>query len=265
MAQRLSRAAGQTAFGTDAAGYHEGRLGYPDDLFGAIFSRVHDFPHVMEIGAGTGLATKALLDRALAALVVVEPDPALIDFMRSRFDDPRLNFVNGSFPDVVIDGDFDLVACAAAFHWMEPKRALARIHGLLKPGGIWAMWWNAYRNPHHGDPLAVAITKLLSDIPLPPSEGRNGHYSLDTARQSAALAGAGFVDITHHAYRRERTLSTEAVLKLYGSYSYVRALPELKRERLLANIAAIVDQEFGGQAPNVVLTTLYSARANKRH
>jgi SAM-dependent methyltransferase len=257
-AEHLSREAGRRAFGTDAAGYHVGRIGYPDDLFEKIFERVCANPRILEIGAGTGLATRSLLDRNPCELVVVESDPVLVEYLRERF--PHLTLINAGFPDVAIDGSFDLIVCAAAFHWMEPSPALARIRELLKPDGVWAMWWNAYRNPTCGDALAQAITPLLANIPLPPSEGRDGHYSLDVSLHRTALEAAGFDQIESSCYRHERTLNAAEVRALYASYSYVRALPEHRRVALLKDINALVDGRFGGRAVNVVMTSLYSAK-----
>ena len=255
----LTRAAGQRTFGTDATGYHAGRIGYPEELFDAIFARVGHRPRILEIGPGTGLSTRSLLARDPAELVAVESDPALVDYLRREIADPRLTVVNAPFPDGLVNGSFDLVVCAAAFHWLEPQPALARIHQLLRPGGVWAMWWNAYRNPSCGDPLAQAITAMLDDVALPPSEGRDGHYSLDVALHTAALTSAGFLDVRHQRYLLERTLTAAEARALYASYSYVRALPERRRAELLDAIAELVDTEFGGRAPNVVITAAYSA------
>ena len=258
---QLARASGRAAFGTDAAGYHDARTGYPEDLYDRIFSRLPPKPEVLEIGAGTGLVTEELLRRDPGRLVVVEPDPALIDFMASRMDDPRLDFIVSAFPDDPVEGPFDLVACAAAFHWMEPAPALARVRQLLARGGTWAVWWNSYRNAGQGDPLADAISPLLKGIALPPSDRIDGHYSLDEQLHRNLLLDAGFTDIEHHRYRTERLLSTAQVVKLFESYSYVRLLEPARRTSFLRSLASLVDRQFGGTAPNLILTSMYLARA----
>ncbi|WP_295636106.1 class I SAM-dependent methyltransferase [Novosphingobium sp.] len=256
----LPRSAGRSAFGSDAAGYQAGRIGYPEPLFDLVFADVPANPRVLEIGAGTGIATRSLLERAPAELVVVEPDAALIDYIADQITDPRLTLVNAPFPEESLEGPFDLIVCAAAFHWMEPAAALARVSQLLKPGGVWAMWWNAYRNPGHGDTLAQAISPLIEGIALPPSEGPDGHYSLNRALHEEALRNAGFVDIRHTLFRRERRLDATEARALYASYSYVRALPQDQRNTLLDAIAHLVEHDFAGSAPNVVLSALYTAR-----
>lgn len=256
----LPRSAGRSAFGSDAAGYQAGRIGYPKALFDLVFADVPANPRTLEIGAGTGIATRSLLRRAPAELVVVEPDAALVDYIADQIPDPRLTLVNATFPEGSVDGPFDLIVCAAAFHWMEPAAALARVNQLLRPGGVWAMWWNAYRNPGHGDALAQAISPLIEGIALPPSEGPDGHYSLDPPLHQQTLRNAGLVDIRHRLFRRDRKLDATEARALYASYSYVRALPEGQRNALLDAITQLVERDFAGSAPNVVLSALYIAR-----
>lgn len=255
----LGREVGGTAFGTDALGYHRARLPYPSALYDELFGRLPAAPSVLEIGAGSGLVTEALLARNPKRLVAVEPDPALVEFTERRLANPKLNMVASSFEKAQLDEQFDLIACAAAFHWMEPRSALSRVKSLLQPQGLWAMWWHSYRNPGRGDALADQITPLLRDIPLPPSDTLLRHYSLDAERQRRILLEAGFQSIEYRLYEQERELTTNEVTALFGSYSYVRVLPHERRTRLLEAIAEIVEKSFGGKAPNLVLTPLYFA------
>ena len=257
----LGRKAGEVAFGLDAEGYHAARLPYPDELYDELFSRLNASAKVVEIGPGTGLVTQALLSRDVAGVTAVEPDPALAAFTARRLDDPRLTMIEASFEDARIEGQFDLVACAAAFHWLDAKTALAKAKALLKPGGLWAMWWHSYRNPGLGDALADLTSPLLRNIPMPPSWTAEQHYSLDEELHRRVLAEAGFGTVEHRLYRSERELTTDAVVQLYKSYSFVRLLPDDQRARLLDDLAELVEKRFGGRAPNLVLTPLYFATA----
>lgn len=258
---QLSREAGRATFGTDAAGYHEARVGYPPALYDRVFARLPDHPDILEIGAGTGLVTEEFLRRDPRSIVVVEPDAALVKFTADRLADPRLDFVVAPFPDALVEGRFDLIACAAAFHWMEPAPALARVRQLLKPDGTWAVWWNSYRNVGRGDPLADAISPLLEGISLPPSDTIGGHYSLDEEFHRTLLFDAGFSDVEHHCYRTERELTSAQVVRLFATYSYVRALSAERRAQFLESLTNLVDRQFGGLAPNLILTSIYLAHS----
>ncbi|QDZ07926.1 class I SAM-dependent methyltransferase [Sphingomonas panacisoli] len=261
MSGRIDRGVGRSIFGLDPAGYHAARLDYPDALYERIFDRA-DFPvrAVVEIGAGTGHATAKLLAPGVERLVAVEPDAALADYLRTTFAGGPVDVVNSDFVAAPIDGRFDLAAAASSFHWLDPDAALGRIHALLRPGGRIALWWNAYRQPGIGDPFADATMPLLDGIDLPPSESMRGHYSLDADLHIGRLREGGFDAIEHHVFRRERMLSAADARALYASYSFVRALPDDRRTALLDAIGDLVDREFGGSAPNVVLTALYLGR-----
>lgn len=257
---QLARESGRSAFGGDAAGYHNARSGYPPELYSLIFDGFPRQGAILEIGAGTGLVTDELLRHDPSRLVVVEPDSALVEFIAQRVTDRRLELVAAPFPDVAIQGPFDLIVCAAAFHWMEPVQALARVRELLAPQGTWAVWWNSYRNVGQGDLFADALSPLLEGIALPPSDRIDKHYSLDEPFHRELLTAAGFTDVEHHCYRLERNLSTNQIVKLYETYSYIRLLDPERRTKFLGSVAELVDRQFGGSAPNVVLTSIYTAR-----
>lgn len=259
--RRLARTAGSNVFGTDIAGYHNARSGYPPELYAAIAARRPMGGRALEIGPGTGLATRDILEKlAPAELVAVEPDPALAAHLRETITTPRFSVVTGGFVEAEVDGMFDLACAAASFHWLEPEPALAKLRRLLRPGATIALWWNTYRQ-RGADAFADAVAPLLEDVDLAPSEGAAGHYSLDTEFHVAQLTGAGFTDVTAHLFRRERTLDTAQLRALYASYSYVRALPTDQRDALLDAIVDLAEREFGGEVPNAVLSALYLGTA----
>lgn len=104
-----------------------------DDALGAE-------PLVIDLGAGTGALTAAILDgipRARALLVDI--DPAMLEAARARLAAyaERCEFRRASFADALPACDA-VVASLALHHVPEPaaKGALyAAIHGALRPGG----------------------------------------------------------------------------------------------------------------------------------
>jgi SAM-dependent methyltransferase len=261
---RLARSVGQGIFGQDAAGYDSARLGYPEDVYDRVFARAGSLPGcaVLEVGAGTGLATRDLLARGPARLLAVEPDPHMAEFLRGALaaTEPHLSIVNQPFESVELEpGSFDLAVAAASFHWLEPVSALARIRTALRPGGIVALWWNVYRVPGIGDPFADEVVPMLEGIALPPSQGESTHESLNEAWYRGLLESNRFEGIEYMLFRRERTLDPGAVRALYSTYSFVRQLDSSDRRHLLDRIVDLAESAFGGRVPNVVLTPLYIA------
>ncbi|MDE2562436.1 MAG: class I SAM-dependent methyltransferase [Sphingomonadales bacterium] len=258
---QLDRRTGRSVFGADAHGYHGSRSGYPEALFAYLQGRVAAAPRILEVGAGTGFASEGLLTFAPAHFTLIEPDPRLCDVLERRFGEDRVTVRQGTFPEVRIEGPFDLVTCAAAFHWMEPRPALARIQEILAPGGIWAMWWNCYLGHGEVDPLATRAMEILEDerVALPPSFLAAGHYSLDTVGLTALLDEAGFREIEHRLYRSRRMLDPNQARKLYESFSFIKVLEPAHRERILDLIAEFVRKDLDGIAASVVVTSLFAA------
>jgi SAM-dependent methyltransferase len=257
---RLDRSVGGAIFGTDAAGYGSARADYPAELYDRIEAEAGGLNGraLFEVGGGTGIATRALAARGPARLTVIEPDPVLADGLCfAGFETICAPFEAADLPA----GSFDLGVAASSIHWVDPEAAHRKARRLLRPGGSWAIWWNVYRAQGVGDAFADALLPRLAGLAMPPSEAADRHYSLEEDKHRAALAEAGFGEVTFHRWRRERILSPARMLALYASFSFVRALPVPEREEVLAMIHDMAEGQFRGHAPNVVLTPLYLARA----
>ena len=81
---------GRSVFGVEPGGYHAARIDYPAELYRLITDRTAggNFRSILEIGAGTGLATAALLPIARERYAAVEPDPTLANYLHQAFPRP---------------------------------------------------------------------------------------------------------------------------------------------------------------------------------
>lgn len=260
----LDRQVGRSAFGQDATGYDLARSGYPAALFDLLAGKIASKPRIAEIGSGTGLASVGLLRLGPGSMTMIEPDPRLCEFLHDRFGGARARVVCAPFPDVEIDGPFDLVACAAAFHWMEPRPALAKVRSMLAPRGIWAMWWNSYFGHGISNPFTDRLAQIVREagVALSPSYRDGRHYAFDVDHHFEVLGRAGFIGAEHHLFQREVSYTAQQAVALCRSFSFVSVLPEVDRDRLLDRIAVCVDHEFGGSASGLVATALYTARSD---
>lgn len=258
---QLDRLVGRSAFGSDAAGYHKARSGYPDKLFEHLAKIVPPNPSILEIGAGTGLATAGLLRCSPRLLTLVEPDPRLCEVLADRFSGHGVMVICGAFPEAIPEGQYDLVACAAAFHWMEPEQALSGVRSLLAPGGKWAMWWNCYFGHGEPDPFGDCVSQILNehDVALPQSYQGRQHYALNAELHFQQLEAAGFHGIENHVMREFRDMTADEARALYETFSFISVLPTNQQEIILDQIANIVDKGLGGCARSVVVTSLYCA------
>lgn len=102
---------------------------------------------VVELGAGTGVFTRCLLDAGLQ-VTAVEPNEA----MRAAADAalaPRPGYTSRAGraeATGLAGGGYRLVVAAQAFHWFDVTAALAECRRLLAPRGQVALVWNLRRN-----------------------------------------------------------------------------------------------------------------------
>ena len=77
------------SFNEAAEIYDRVRPSYPADLFDALFQMLPSEPEIVEVGPGTGQATKDLLARG-ASVHAIEIGPAMAAKLRSNLPSDRL-------------------------------------------------------------------------------------------------------------------------------------------------------------------------------
>ena len=261
----LSLEFGRHAFGADPAGYHAARPAYPEWVFDTLRNRCGLRAHTstFEIGPGTGTATRRLLDLGADPLVAIEPNDQLANFLRATNPDKALSVTVSPFEDVVLkEGCFDLGFSATAFHWLEEDAALAKVAGLLRPGGWWAMVWNVFGDPRRTDPFHEA-TKELLEGPMSPGQGDGKiPYALDIdARLTALERAAAFDMIDHKAVQWSLVLDADQAVALYATYSNINARPD--RDAVLAGLGHIARTQFNGRVVRNMITSLFIARRRR--
>lgn len=97
---------------------------------------------VLEVGAGTGLWTRALVERG-ARLEVVEPDDEMRALLSRRSPDVRATAAYAeSLP--FDDASFDVVLACSAWHWFEQPTATNEMARVLRDHGRLFVLWNGF-------------------------------------------------------------------------------------------------------------------------
>jgi SAM-dependent methyltransferase len=258
----IQRTFGRQAFGRDPGGYHAARPAYPDWVFDVLRERCGLRPDVVtfEIGAGTGTATRRLLELGANPLLAIEPDSRLASFLRETIPDKALTVVVAPLEETVLqEASFDLGVSATACHWLTEDVALTKVAKLLRPGGWWAMVWNVFGDSDRPDPFHEA-TKTLLNGALSPSAG-NGEvpFALDAEARLAALERTqAFDNIEHLTSAWSLALDADQTAALYATYSNINIRPD--REVVLAELRGIARDEFDGRVIRNMVTSLYVAR-----
>ena len=95
----------------------------------------------VDVGAGTGLFTRALVDRA-AQVIAVEPDARMRTVLTAR--SPGVRVVEGRGESIPLpDASADAVFVSSAWHWMDGERATPEIGRVLRDGGRFGLIWTS--------------------------------------------------------------------------------------------------------------------------
>ena len=95
----------------------------------------------VDLAAGTGLFTRALLGRA-ARVIAVEPDARMREVLSRR--SPEVDVCAGYGEAMPLpDGAADAVFVSTAWHWLDLARAVPEIARVLRPGGRLGIIWTS--------------------------------------------------------------------------------------------------------------------------
>ena len=110
-------------FGEVADAYDRGRPGYPEP---AIEWLLASGPRrILDLGAGTGKLTEAIVDRA-AAVVAVEPSEGMHRVLARKL--PTVTVLAGTAEEIPLpDASVDAVVVGQAWHWVDTQVAAPTI------------------------------------------------------------------------------------------------------------------------------------------
>ncbi|MFC4601036.1 class I SAM-dependent methyltransferase [Cohnella hongkongensis] len=155
----------KTRFTSRVETYTKYRPSYPaeaiDYLYGVV--GLNETSEVLDVGAGTGIFSRLLLERG-SRVTAVEPNDAMREAALSASrNHPRFQAVAGSAEETgVQDASYDYIVSAQAFHWFDRAAAKREFRRVLKPGGKTILVWNTRLK--EGTPFLEGYEKLLRGL-----------------------------------------------------------------------------------------------------
>lgn len=125
--------------------YMKYRPSYNKQVFKLILSATGKDGSIVraaDVGAGTGISTKCLIDAGVRDVTAIEPNDAM---RRSgtKFIGEKCNFLQGSAEQTGLSSNsFDLITMASSFHWTKTSDALREFDRILGSRGVFAAVWN---------------------------------------------------------------------------------------------------------------------------
>jgi len=103
-----------------------------------------DSATILEVGAGTGAITGALLERGIdpRRIFIIERDPQLVDYLRGRFPRVRIRCGDAIYAGAILReervGNINTLLSSLPIRNFKPKDQIALMHAMLRtlePGG----------------------------------------------------------------------------------------------------------------------------------
>jgi SAM-dependent methyltransferase len=228
--------------GRAVAAYERGRPGYPGEAVDELVRLLDIGPGatVLDLAAGSGKLTRQLVP-AGAALLAVEPSAAMRERLAGAAGVRVLAGTAEAIP--VAGGAVDAVTVAQAFHWFDGPRAVAELQRVLRPGGRVGLLWNVR---DESVPWMAAVTAILDRHAGDAPRHRDGRW------RAAFDAAAGFTPLQVRNFRHRHELDRAALADRFASVSFVAALPDATRARVLAEVEAVVAAEPSLAGPGSV-------------
>jgi SAM-dependent methyltransferase len=227
-----------------ASEYDKGRPAYPAGVYNALGPL--EGLTVLDVGAGTGIATRQLLQRR-ARVVAVDRGEHILEKAVARTRGLAAIIADGLHLPVR-DQTVDLVCFAQAWHWLDSATRVGEMHRVLRPGGRWAGWWSHAR----------ADSKAWFDAYWSAIEaGCPGtHRDQRDTDWGRTVDDPGMFKVASRVVVPwTRTVSTDEWFIDQASHSYVAALGTVARDALLSELRRIVEAEFGDATMTVPYET----------
>lgn len=121
----------KSEFGKLSGAYSFSRKNYPEEVIDYIISLVNKNSKVLDIGCGTGIATRQLAERGFQVFAC-DIDEKMIDEAK-KYPKKNINYFVADVKKLPFDKEiFDLVTAFGAFHWFYDEHSMVEIKRVMK-------------------------------------------------------------------------------------------------------------------------------------
>lgn len=242
--------------------YATARRPYPEELIDEVvrLAGLEQGAAVVEIGCGTGQATRALAERGLT-VTCVELGGRLAAIARKNLEAyPQADVVHADFEHWKPPRhDYDAVVAFNSFHWLDPARRYELVARLLRPNGTLA-----FVEPHHVIPVGgdTIFLEMQEDYRAVGLAGDDPPWRPeDVPDLGVEIEASGlFTDVIVHRPLFTRTYTADDFIALMDTASDHRLLPDHVREELHRRKRRRIEARPGGTVEMTHLAILHVAR-----
>lgn len=227
-----------SSFGAVAHAYAEHR---PDYALAAVRWALESAPgpRVLDLGAGTGKLTAALVALGVD-VVAVEPDPAMLAELSRVL--PTVLVLPGRAEAVPLpDGSVDAVLAGNALHWFEMDVAGPEIARVLAPGGTLAGLWNVFDNRVD---WVARLERISGSEAIGPRDTFSS-WRASTAHAHLPRSGpvAQFGSSEQDEFAHGQRCTADSLAATFATKAGLLVMPKEERKATLSRIRAFLDSE----------------------
>ncbi|MFD8955375.1 class I SAM-dependent methyltransferase [Streptomyces anulatus] len=230
------------SFGATAEAYERFRPGYPKELFDLVMTYAgRPVRTALEIGAGTGKATRLFADHGVA-VTATEPDTAMLAELNKSVP-ANVTTVRAAFEDLRPGETYELVYAAAALHWTRPEGRWSRAAALLEPEGVFASFGGQVQlaDPAVAESVRAARAPFLESDEVPSPDGIDPDEEMQwpgTELHRSPL----FLDVQQSVVGRRLTASASDYVGYLSTVSAYLQLPQSTRQQAYDAITRVLPE-----------------------
>jgi len=248
------------SFNEVAEVYDEVRPSYPAAMFATLFEMLPVRPHVIEVGPGTGQATKGLLARG-AFVHAFEIGPAMATKLQENLRSDRLEVTIDDFETVNLPpASVDCVFSATAYHWISRQAQTDRPAVVLRPGAIVAIVDLIQVDSPDDAGFFAACQPIYERYGQghtgPPAPTRD---VVDPEIRQVLEADGRFRSVEVRGWDWNQTYTAAEYRQLMLSYSGTQMMSEPDRSGLLDDMELLIRDQFDGSVTRPLVVTLTTA------
>jgi len=217
--------------------YQKYRPGYPPALVSTLLEKtgLDAGAIVADVGSGTGIFTRLLLDHDLH-VAAVEPNTNMRLAAEAALSDyHQFTSIEGTGEQTGLEeNSIDLVTAAQAFHWFNNTATKTEFQRILKPDGKLALIWNKRAV---SEPFQEAYDGILREYA--PEYNQVNHMNLDED-DIAGFFAAGSMELLH--FDNSQSLDFSALIGRLQSSSYCPAEDSAQYIPLFTELLGLFDQ-----------------------
>ncbi|MGI8880295.1 MAG: class I SAM-dependent methyltransferase [Jatrophihabitans sp.] len=230
------------SFGSVASAYEQFRPGYPDAIVDAVLSYAgRPVRTALEVGAGTGKATRVFARRGIA-VTATDPDAAMLSELHNHVP-ATVATVQSAFEDLPLTSTYDLIFAAAALHWTEPTQRWWRVAALLNPDGVFASFGGQMflAEPAIENAVRAARAPFLADDGVPSPDGTPPDSPMQWPGTELVRSDR-FIDVRQSTIERRTTMSAHDYVGHLSTVSAYLELPASVQAQLFDRILEVLPE-----------------------